>query len=219
MSCRDPSCVNLELLETRGPEKLRTQGKRIGTNLYWFPAHPNNYTQAERGRKEIDTIVIHSSEGYTGGLTGFQDPDRKGSAHYAVQWDGTVGHMVPDKDIAWHAGSGSVNRRSIGIEHTGFAYAMQPGTRAEWSKRQQRASAKLVAKLARKYGVPLNAKHIIAHDDVPNQTHTDPGPYWPWKSYMRRVRWYYVRPYVLIGGLALLFLATSTYLLVPKKKR
>ena len=213
MSCKDPSCVNLHALETKGPGQLRSSGQKIGRRLWWFPAHSSNYSSSNRGKHEIDMVVIHSAEGYTGGLTGFQDPSKNASAHYSVQWNGDVGHMVENKDIAWHAGSNSINRRSIGIEHPGFAYAMKPGSRAEWSKRQQRASAKLVAKLSRKYGIPLNSRHIIAHDDVPNQTHTDPGPYWPWNSYLWRVRWYFYRPYLIAGVAVVALGATAISLL------
>ena len=198
--CKDPSCVDLGLLYTRGLDTLKARGTKLARNLWAYPADPSNYRAANRNKSHIDQIVIHTAEGYTGGLDTFRDPARNASAHYAVQWDGTVAQMVPEKDIAWHAGGYiGTNDRSVGIEHVGFAYAMQPGTQTEWSKDLLLSSAKLVASIARRYGVPLDRQHIIAHDDVPGQDHTDPGPYWPWEWYLRRVKWYYYRPYVLAG--------------------
>ena len=63
-------------------------------------------------------------------------------------------------------------------------------------------SAWLTARLAKKYKVPLDREHIIGHVEVPNQTHSDPGDNWPWKWYMRKVRYYYYRPWIW-GAVAL----------------
>lgn len=199
----------MERLHWHGPGRMREDGVQVGANRWEYPAHTNNYRTGNRGPAEIDQIVIHTAEGYTGGLDTFRDPDRGASAHYAVQWNGEIAQMVADRDVAWHAGGRiGTNDRSIGIEHAGFAYAMQPGTETEWSKTMLKSSAKLVAQLARRYGVPLDRDHIIGHVDVPDQTHTDPGPYWPWDWYLGKVRWYYYRPYVFAGlGVAALGMA------------
>lgn len=203
MSCKDPSCVNLDNLYNKQRETLfENGGQQIGKNRWWLPAHSANYTADNRTKHDIDHVVIHSAEGYTGGLRSFSDPDRKASAHYAVGWDGTVVQMVNDKDMAWHAGrKGStgidgMNERSIGIEHVGFAHAMWPGSETEWSKDLLNASAKLVAELARKYDIPIDRDHIIPHAIVDPERRSDPGPYWPWDWYIRRIKWYYRRPYV-----------------------
>jgi hypothetical protein len=44
--------------------------------------------------------------------------------------------------------------------------------------------------LADKYGIPLDRRHILGHDNVPGPVtsyisgmHTDPGPYWDWAHY------------------------------------
>ena len=172
--CKDPSCVDLGLLYTRGLDTLKARGTKLARNLWAYPADPSNYRAANRNKSHSDQIVIHTAEGYTGGLDTFRDPARNASAHYAVQWDGTVAQMVPEKDIAWHAGGYiGTNDRSVGIEHVGFAYAMQPGTQTEWSKDLLLSSAKLVASSARRYGVPLDRQHIIAHDDVPGGVSLD----------------------------------------------
>jgi N-acetyl-anhydromuramyl-L-alanine amidase AmpD len=215
--CQDPSCVDMGRLQNKALEVLFESGYHLGGRKWAFPADPANYREGRRTRDDIDQIVIHTAEGYTGGLTTFQDPGRGASAHYAVEWDGTQVQMVADEDVAWHAG-GSIgtNDRSIGIEHAGFAYAMQPNTETEWSRPMLRSSAKLVARIARKYGVPLNRQHIIAHAEVPDQSHTDPGPYWPWGWYMTQIRWYYYRPYIL-GALGVA--GIGWYFLRQRRKR
>ena len=49
------------------------------------------------------------------------------------------------------------------------------------------SSAKVVAILAKKYGIPCDRAHIIGHVEVPGATHTDPGEEWPWGEYMALV--------------------------------
>jgi hypothetical protein len=95
--------------------------------------------------------------------------------------------MVPNRDIAWHAGNYYVNMHSIGIEHEGVA--IQGAT---WYGEQlYEASAALVAYLAAKYGIPLDRAHIVGHAEVPGPTpqsqtaqHWDPGPFWDWGHFM-----------------------------------
>jgi len=209
------SQVDWDKFATLGPDYMRANGTEMPNGYWWVPAHSNNYKSANRGVNDIDMIVIHASEGYTAGVRTFQEPDRKASAHYGVQWNGDIAQMVDDKDIGWHAGGYiGTNDRSIGIEHAGFSN-LGPEM---WQSPQLKASAKLVASLARKYDVPLDREHIIGHYQIPNQTHFDPGDYWPWDRYMRWVKWYYVRPYVLgVGALAIL--GTGTVLLWGRKER
>jgi hypothetical protein len=63
---------------------------------------------------------------------------------------------------------------------------------------EYRASARLTAYLARKSLLPIDRKHIIGQSEVPDpfdpsagggiDNHTDPGPYWHWRDYLRLVR-------------------------------
>ena len=53
--------------------------------------------------------------------------------------------MVPERDIAWHAGNWAYNETSIGIEHAGFT------NRTVFPDAQYRASARLAGYLAHKY--------------------------------------------------------------------
>jgi hypothetical protein len=137
----------------------------------------------------IRYIVIHDTEtSYDDAIKIFRDPREVTSANYLIRSsDGHVTQLVPDQDIAHHAGNWYFNMHSIGIEHEGFA--VQGAT--WYSEQLYQSSAKLVRYLANKYHVPLDRAHIIGHDNIPGQTpatqshmHWDPGPFWDWDHYM-----------------------------------
>lgn len=151
-----------------------------------------NFTPAHD--RHVDLIVIHVAEtSLWGTVKTLRDPAREASAHFVVGGDGEVVQLVDPNDVAWHAGNRAVNERSIGIEHEGFSYVRGSITQTELE-----ASARLVAWLCARYGISIDRKHIIGHDEVPDpyhpgefggaDHHTDPGPYWPWDEYMQLVR-------------------------------
>ena len=157
-----------------------------------------NFTPAH-GRR-VTTIVIHVAEtSFWGTVRTLRDPQREASAHFVVSHDGELAQLVDPDDVAWHAGNHDVNEHSIGIEHEGFTYVRGSITPAELD-----ASARLVAYLAARYGIPLDRRHVIGHDEVPDPNdrrlaggadhHTDPGPYWPWAEYMQLARQYAQSP-------------------------
>ena len=151
-----------------------------------------NYDKANRPNDmEINSVVIHDTEGdLQSVLSAFQDPSFYASVHYVVDKDGTVYQMVPDKDVAWHAGNWSMNMHSIGIEHIGF----EANGNADYTPAMYKASAELVKYLTNKYDIPRDRAHILGHDNVPSATtggiagmHTDPGPFWNWQNYMAMI--------------------------------
>jgi N-acetyl-anhydromuramyl-L-alanine amidase AmpD len=156
-----------------------------------------SFTKASRKPSAIKQLVIHVTDGgsYAGNVWWLSGGHSHASAHYVVARDGEIAQLVHLSDIAWHAGNWKVNCRSIGIEHVGETYDPAGFTEAEY-----RQSAKLVAWLARRSNIPVDRKHIIGHAEVPDPAtgapsggsdhHTDPGPYWNWKLYMRLVRHY-----------------------------
>ncbi|MBX6387150.1 MAG: N-acetylmuramoyl-L-alanine amidase [Microbispora sp.] len=151
----------------------------------WVPASSANYTASSRPSSyAIDRVVIHVTEGsYAGTISWFQNSAAQVSAHYVVKSsNGDITQMVREKDIAWHAGNWSYNTRSIGIEHEGYV------SDASWfTDAMYRASAALTRAICDKYGIPKDRAHIIGHNEVPGATHTDPGPYWNWTTYMNYV--------------------------------
>jgi len=146
-----------------------------------------NHDKANRPEDiEIDYIVIHDTEGsYDTTLRLVQDPTYVSWQYTLRSADGHIAQHVRPADVAWQAGNWSVNMRSIGLEHEGFA-----ADGSWYTESLYRSSAKLVRYLADRFDVPLDRAHIIGHDNVPGTTpanvpgmHWDPGPYWDWSHY------------------------------------
>jgi len=156
-----------------------------------------SYTKTSRKPATIKQIVIHATDGgsFTGNVWWLSGGHSHASAHYVVARNGEIAQLVHLSDIAWHAGNWKTNAHSIGVEHVGETYDPNGFTLDEY-----RQSAKLVAWLARRSHIPIDRRHIIGHAEVPDPAtgaptggsdhHTDPGPYWNWRLYMRLVRRY-----------------------------
>ena len=162
----------------------------------WAPANHANFKRANRPfTSPITRIVIHTTEtSYASAIRFFSHPGAEASAHYVIRSsDGAITQMVRERDIAWHAGNPRYNATSVGIEHEAFIHDCSWYTDAMYQ-----SSARLVAFLTRKYGIPIDRAHIIGHDHVPDpfhprefggaDHHTDPGPCWNWPKYMALVR-------------------------------
>lgn len=150
-----------------------------------FGTHKSpNFGKRERGAKP-SLLILH----YTGMQTAREaiarlcDPAAEVSAHYVIDEDGSVIHLVADKHRAWHAGKScwrgeaDINSHSIGIELVNpgheFGYREFPAT-------QITALDELSQKLMRKHGiVPAN---VLGHSDVAPARKTDPGELFPWEA-------------------------------------
>jgi N-acetyl-anhydromuramyl-L-alanine amidase AmpD len=159
----------------------------------WAPARTGHYQVASRpSSSPIRYVVVHTTEGsYAGTISWFQSAGNpyRTSAHYVLRSsDGQITQMVREKDIAHHVrGYGLVsgysnNAVSIGIEHE--AISSNP---VWFTDAMYRASAALTRSICLKYGIPMDRSHIRGHVEVPENTHTDPGPYWNWDYYMQLV--------------------------------
>ncbi|NEB15859.1 N-acetylmuramoyl-L-alanine amidase [Streptomyces coelicoflavus] len=147
---------------------------------HWVAAHPNNY---QPGRSApIDKVVIHVTQGsYAGSISWFQNGSAGVSSHYVVRSsDGDVTQMVRDADTAYHARS--ANPSSLGIEHEGYV------DNPSWfTDSMYRSSAALTRHLCDRHGIPEDRAHILGHNELPGNDHTDPGPHWNWDYYMQLV--------------------------------
>jgi N-acetyl-anhydromuramyl-L-alanine amidase AmpD/uncharacterized protein YraI len=143
-------------------------------------ASTSNYSN--RSSRSIRWIVIHTIEGSEdSGISWFRNPAARVSAHYVVSHAGRITQMVDDMDVAWHAGNSTYNEHAIGIENEGYA------GQNRWTSAQYQALADLARGLCDRYGIPKDRAHIIGHDDVPNQSHTDPGPHFDWGRFLALV--------------------------------
>jgi hypothetical protein len=164
------------------PQIFTAQSRAAYRRAVWRPAYRGNYTKANRGVAQIDFIIIHIAQGsYSGTISWFQDPRSNVSAHYVVSRRGRVTQCVHNEDIAWHAGNWRYNKRSIGIEHAGYA-------KHRWTDRMYRSSAKLSAYLCRRFNIP--GDHIKGHRTVPGVATRCPGPHFNRHRYLRLVRRY-----------------------------
>ena len=172
----------------------------------WDPAPPCNW---EERTKEVSAVVIHDTEGsYAGSISWFKNCEAQVSAHYVIRSvDGQITQMVREADKAWHART--ANGYTIGIEHEG--YVNNP---SYYTEAMYRSSADLVRNICSRYetisghrtfyrdvlddGTQLNSgvhdlggeeacTKIRGHQHYPDQTHTDPGPYWNWNYYYKLI--------------------------------
>jgi hypothetical protein len=160
----------------------------------WEPANPANYTFADRPlTAPVSRIVIHVAEGgWASTYDWFRNASAAASANYVVSSTGRVAQMVPDRDIAWHAGNWAYNETSIGIEHAGFTNVTR------FPDAEYRGSARLAAWIADTFLVTPDRSHVIGHSQVPDPNHpgewggvdhhTDPGRTWDWPRYMAYLR-------------------------------
>lgn len=149
----------------------------------------------------IDRLVIHyTAGGLQSTLDTFSNPDSKVSAHYVLNRDGTVYRVVNEDNSAWHARS--FNKRSIGIEVVNYGFDCQKlgGTNCQsygndgrtwepYPSMQIRVLAKLAAEIIRRNpNILPDREHIIGHYQVPdNGGKEDPGPLFPWSTFMDEV--------------------------------
>lgn len=156
----------------------------------WNAAYSGNYSSISYNRG-ITHVVIHTIEGSAAGaISWFKNSSSNVSAHYVINYDGSITQMVQDKDIAWHAGNSYYNAHSIGIEHAGYA------NQNYWTTAMYAKSAALTRWICIEYGIPMTRQRILGHNEVPDPdgtgyggagNHTDPGPYFNWNYYMSLV--------------------------------
>jgi N-acetylmuramoyl-L-alanine amidase CwlA len=117
-----------------------------------------NYTKGRDGNR-ITKVVIHWMAGTLAATDAvFQDTSRQTSAHYGIE-DATTHQYVSEADTAYHAGRWAVNLTSIGIEHSA-----QSGRDA--SEATYQTSARLIAEICNRYGLPINADIIVPHRSI-----------------------------------------------------
>lgn len=126
----------------------------------------NSYSRSSEKQNKIENIVIHwvgnagsSAIGNRNYFESLKDSHKTyASSHYIVGLDGEVIRCIPDDEVAFHAGSRSMNRKSIGIENC------HPDWEGKFNDNTYNSLVELCAELCIKYEIPVY--NIIRHYDV-----------------------------------------------------
>jgi hypothetical protein len=165
--------------------------------IYRNSPHQSNRPAGNTGK--VQMVIIHSCEGKYAGCWGWLvNQQSKVSAHYVVKEDGSeISQLVKESKKAWHIAATykcslngkqecdvdgtSSNNFTVGIEHAGFA--KQDG----WHANLIEQSAKLVCGITSRHGIPRDKFHIVAHGQLQPNNRIDPGPNWPWATYLNKI--------------------------------
>ncbi len=169
---------------------------------------PNRRPRAQG--ETIRLIVLHATymKEDEEALQRLCDPATEVSCHYYVARDGQITQLVPDEDVAWHAGVSrwtmpskgatgetleNLNPYSLGIEignagPFGKLYPKGPPKELEqapdwaaaepFTEAQYTTLAALLKDLMTRHNLKLEA--IVAHSAVAPDRKTDPGPHFDW---------------------------------------
>jgi N-acetyl-anhydromuramyl-L-alanine amidase AmpD len=180
------------------PVRAMASGPDYAASI-WRPSP--NYNARPSGT-DISMIVIHTCEGSYSSCWSWLVNSASGvSAHYVVNESGSeISQLVSEANRGWHVGASydcslnggvmcglngsSVNNFSVGIEHGGFA------SQSSFPAGQIDASARLSCDISRDRTVVRDSYHIVAHGRLQPSSRTDPGPNWPWSTYISKIQSY-----------------------------
>ena len=138
-----------------------------------------NFDSTER-TKPIKHLVIHSFA-----LTPQKMQDtlhQYGLAvHYIIDSEGKILNLVPEEQIAWHAGPSfwaneeGLNWTSVGIELEHLGYGQ-----TDYPEIQINALTKLSKEIIERY--KIRPENIVGHSDIAPEAKIDPGRGFPWKK-------------------------------------
>ena len=136
--------------------------------------HPSPNFREANGRA-VTCIVLHATAtpGLQSPLAWLCDPKSEVSAHYLIDTNGDIYHLVLDNNIAWHAGISewkgreSVNSFSVGIEMVNDNTGHMP-----YPEAQVAACEAVVRYLMDEYGIA--AEDVVRHADVAPGRKNDP---------------------------------------------
>ncbi|QAT88800.1 putative N-acetylmuramoyl-L-alanine amidase [Corallococcus coralloides] len=194
--------VKVEAKFARPQVRAMAAGPDYASSI-WRAAPSGNYGARTSGAAgDPSMIIIHTCEGSYGSCWSWLTNSASGvSAHYVVNESGSeISQLVREANRAYHIGAyydcslnGSKecwlngtqsNHFTIGIEHGGYA------SQSSFPAGQIDASAKLSCDIARDNAIVKDSYHIVAHGKLQPATRTDPGPNWPWSTYLSKVNSY-----------------------------
>ncbi len=138
---------------------------------------PNEYG-GDAIERFFTNVLDYSAHSYYEQLKGVRV-----SSHFLVRRDGQIVQFVPCSKRAWHAGVSTWRGRSrcndfsIGIELEGSD--LEPYTESQYA-----ALVRLTRRLKRIY--PID--EIVGHSDIAPGRKSDPGPFFDWDEYRKRLK-------------------------------
>ncbi len=193
--------LSLELEGDLGTSKQALSVAPDYAKAVWRPS-PNYNARPSGNIGKPGMVIIHTCEGGYSGCWGWlNNPSAGASAHYVVNSNGSeISQLVRESQRAWHiaanydcANNSSVecwrngyssNHFTIGIEHAGYA------SQSSFPDGQLNASAALVCNITKKYAIPRDRYHVVGHGKLQPWNRTDPGPNWPWTTYLNKINSY-----------------------------
>ena len=126
----------------------------------------NRYSRSGEKQNKIEYIVVHwvgnantsamANRNYFENLK--TTHKTQASAHYIIGLNGEIIQCIPDNEVAYHAGSHSMNRKSIGIENC------HPDWNGKFTDKTYDSLLELCVYLCRQYGI--KPQNVIRHYDV-----------------------------------------------------
>ncbi len=146
--------------------------------------YPSPNFGPRRNGETPNLVVLHFTEmqSANAALERLCSPKAEVSAHYLIDRNGIVWHLIDEAQRAWHAGAGcwqgldDINSRSIGIEldndgHSPFSAPMMCALEC------------LLAEILARWCIPKSG--VIAHSDMAPGRKVDPGPRFDWQRLAR----------------------------------
>ena len=126
----------------------------------------NPYSRSGEQQNEIEYLVIHwvgnagsSAIANRNYFENLQNTHKTyASSHYVIGLDGEIIRCIPEDEVAFHAGSYSMNRKSIGIEDC------HPDWDGKFNENTYNSLVELCANICKRY--ELSVDNIIRHYDV-----------------------------------------------------
>ena len=126
----------------------------------------NEYSRTGEKQNKIEKIVVHwvgnAGSSAIGNRNYFESLAKThktyASSHYIIGLDGEIIRCIPENEVAFHSGSHSMNRKSIGIEDC------HPDWEGKFNENTYNSLVELCADICRRYNLGIDA--IIRHYDV-----------------------------------------------------
>lgn len=126
----------------------------------------NKYSRSGEKQNKIEDIIIHwvgnantsaiANRNYFNNLS--KTHATYASSHYIIGLNGEVIRCIPDNEVAFHSGSYSENRKSIGIENC------HPDWNGKFNDKTYNSLIQLCVELCKKYNIDVN--HIKTHNMI-----------------------------------------------------